>query len=91
MLHLIAYDIASDRRLRRVAKICEDYGIRVEKSVFECDLSDGDFAALWTRLAETMCEGEDCVIDYPIGLIGRKRIRTLGECRHHERPLTLVF
>ena len=46
MLHLIAYDIASDKRLRRVARICEDYGIRVEKSVFECDLSDGDFADL---------------------------------------------
>ena len=91
MLHLIAYDIASGRRLRRVARICEDYGIRVEKSVFECDLSDGDFADLWTRLSETVCEEEDCVIDYPIGLIGRKRIRTLGECRHHERPLTLVF
>lgn len=90
MLHLIAYDITSGRRLRRVARICEDYGIRVEKSVFECDLSDGDFAALWTRLCATVCEEEDRVIDYPIGLIGRKRIRTLGECRHHERPLTLV-
>ena len=40
-------------------KICEDYGIRVEKSVFECDLSDGDFADLWTRLSETVCEDED--------------------------------
>ena len=40
MLHLIAYDIGHPRRLRRVAKICANYGVRMEKSVFECDLTD---------------------------------------------------
>jgi hypothetical protein len=38
MLHLVAYDISDPKRLSRVARVCKDYGIRVEYSVFECDL-----------------------------------------------------
>ncbi len=38
MLTVIAYDITDQRRLRQIAKICEDYGVRVEYSVFECRL-----------------------------------------------------
>lgn len=78
MLHLIAYDIANPKRLRRVAKICEDYGIRVERSVFECDLSDTDMAAFWTRLCQTVDTREDCVVSYRIGAIDRRHIRRLG-------------
>ena len=40
MFYLVAYDIADPSRLRRVAKACEDYGIRLEKSVFQCDLPE---------------------------------------------------
>jgi len=44
---LVAYDVATEdsagrRRLRRVAQACEAYGQRVQKSVFECVLSDAD-------------------------------------------------
>ncbi len=40
---VVVYDVATEtqddqRRLRRVAKICEGYGVRVQKSVFECDI-----------------------------------------------------
>ena len=91
MLHLIAYDITSDRRLRRVARICEDYGIRVEKSVFECDLDDPVFDEMWRRLSAVACKDEDRIVDYPIGMIDRKRIRELGKCVHLEPALTYVF
>jgi CRISPR-associated protein Cas2 len=52
---LIAYDVATDtaagrRRLRRVAKVCEGFGQRVQKSVFECIVSDGEMARLMDRL-----------------------------------------
>ena len=51
MLVVVAYDVSTDceegkRRLRRVAKLCENFGQRVQNSVFEC-LVD---AAQWTRL-----------------------------------------
>ena len=91
MLHLVTYDIASGRRLRRVARICEDYGIRVEKSVFECDLSAEDFATMWSSLSNVMHVEDDCVIAYPIGMLDRKRIRSLGKSVYHTKPLTIVF
>ena len=91
MLHLVAYDIASDRRLRRVAGICEDYGLRVEKSVFECDLKDGDFNAMRKRLSEVVNPDVDRVIDYPIGMISKEHIRELGQCVHCEKEQTYVF
>ena len=91
MLHLIVYDIADDKRLRRVAKICEDYGIRVEKSVFECDLPDVQFSEMWSMLAEVILRDEDKVIDYPVGLSERRKIRALGMGSHQEPQLTIVF
>lgn len=39
MFFLVAYDIADKRRLKKVAKLMEAYGTRVQRSVFECDLS----------------------------------------------------
>ena len=48
MLHLVAYDVRKPKRLRYVAKICENYGLRVEYSVFECDLKEELFNALWS-------------------------------------------
>ena len=91
MLHLIAYDIASAKRLRKIARICEDYGIRVEKSVFECDLDDESFIGMWRLLSVAICPDEDRVIDYPIGLISREKICELGHCVHNEPLLTQVF
>lgn len=78
MLHLIAYDIASDRRLRRVASICEDFGFRIEKSVFECDMEDKVYDRFWSRIKVVVDPDEDSVVDYPIGLLDRRRIVTLG-------------
>ena len=66
MLHLVAYDIRSPARLRRVAKTCEDYGIRVEYSVFECDLTEAEFSSLWSELQEHIDTDEDAILAYRI-------------------------
>ncbi len=55
MLVLITYDVstverAGQRRLRRVAQACEDYGVRVQKSVFECRVGDKEWVRLRARL-----------------------------------------
>ncbi|HTI68628.1 MAG TPA: CRISPR-associated endonuclease Cas2, partial [Candidatus Limnocylindria bacterium] len=47
MLRLVAYDIADPKRLHRVAMICENFGVRVQYSLFECWLEDDDFERLW--------------------------------------------
>ncbi len=66
MLHLVAYDISSPKRLRQVARICEDFGIRVEYSVFECDLKRKDFENMWNLLEAEIEEDEDCILAYRI-------------------------
>ncbi len=58
MLILVAYDVATaekagTRRLRRVAQACEDYGTRVQKSVFECQVGQTEWIQLRNRL---LCE-----------------------------------
>ena len=55
MFVLIAYDVATadkagQKRLRRVARACEDYGMRVQKSVFECQIGRTEWATLKNRL-----------------------------------------
>jgi CRISPR-associated protein Cas2 len=46
MLFLVAYDVSNKRRLRKVAKLMESYGERVQRSVFECRLTPNKLAAL---------------------------------------------
>ncbi len=52
---LVTYDVATDsaegvRRLRRVAKVCEAHGQRVQKSVFECTVNEAQLVELEHRL-----------------------------------------
>ena len=69
MFMLIAYDVATttpegERRLRRVARACEDYGQRVQKSVFECRLGALDWARLRERLLKEINGAEDSLRIY---------------------------
>ena len=63
---LVTYDIETttkrgQRRLTRVAKICESYGTRVQDSVFECRVSDTRHARLLVELDEAIDKSKDCV------------------------------
>ncbi len=65
----MTYDVSTEtaegrRRLRRVAKACEAYGQRVQKSVFECVLSATDLQRLRHRLLQEMCPTEDSLRIY---------------------------
>jgi CRISPR-associated protein Cas2 len=66
MLRLIVYDITDDKRLRRVANACEDFGIRVQFSVFECWLDAEAFDHLWNRLADLIDPDEDRIAAYTL-------------------------
>ncbi|MGA8029283.1 MAG: CRISPR-associated endonuclease Cas2 [Bryobacteraceae bacterium] len=82
-LIVVAYDVSTEsdagkRRLRRVAKICEDYGQRVQNSVFECWVD----AAQWVRLrAKLIAEVEtdlDSLRFYFLGDKWQGRIEHVG-------------
>jgi CRISPR-associated protein Cas2 len=69
MFLLVTYDVATatpegERRLRRVARACEDYGQRVQKSVFECRLGPVEWAHLRERLLKEADVAEDSLRVY---------------------------
>jgi CRISPR-associated protein Cas2 len=66
MLRLVAYDIADSRRLRKVANLCKNYGVRIEYSVFECDLDEKLFSSFWEQLRKLIDAKKDRLIVYRI-------------------------
>ena len=66
MLRLVAYDIADPKRLHHVAAICEDFGVRVQYSLFECWLEEDDFERLWERLQTAFKPDEDRLVAYAL-------------------------
>jgi CRISPR-associated protein Cas2 len=78
MLTLVAYDIADPKRLSKVAKICEDYGVRVQYSVFECRLVESDFEDFWLKLLEVIKDEEDRLVAYKIDARSAKETLTAG-------------
>ena len=71
MLVIVCYDVNTEtregrRRLRRVAKICEGRGQRVQKSVFECQVDRAQFEALERSLVEEIKVDEDNLRFYRI-------------------------
>ncbi|MHB1309730.1 MAG: CRISPR-associated endonuclease Cas2 [Limisphaerales bacterium] len=78
MLTLVAYDITDDKRLRRVAQTCEDYGVRVQYSVFECRLDEDQFNDFWLKLLEIIDEAQDRLVAYKIDARSAKETLTAG-------------
>ncbi len=85
MLTLIAYDIADPRRLARVAKTCEDYGVRVQYSVFECHLEPDEFDTLWLTLLDLIDEKQDRLVAYQLDAKSAKQTLTAGTMTCTER------
>ena len=83
MLVLVTYDVSvttatGRKRLRHIAKTCLDYGVRVQNSVFECEVDPAQFAFLKDRLLETYDPEEDSLRFYALGKRGRERVEHFG-------------
>ena len=63
---IVAYDIADPRRLNKVAKLIKDYGVRVQKSIFEVDVDDRRFSEMKVRIEEIIEASEDGVKYFPL-------------------------
>src|SRR5687768_5373870 len=85
MLTLVAYDITGDKRLHQVAKICEEYGVRVQYSLFECHLNTDEFADFWLKLLMVIDEREDRLVAYKIDARSAKETLTAGTMVCSER------
>ncbi len=83
MFVLITYDVAvsdrgGSRRLRRVARACEDWGQRVQFSVFECIVDPAQWTILKNRLVKEMDEKKDSMRFYFLGSNWKKKVEHIG-------------
>jgi len=78
-LVLLAYDVADPQRLRRVARVCEGYGQRVQRSVFELHLRPGQLAELQGRLRALLNPRFDKVRYWYLCAADREDIQVEGQ------------
>jgi CRISPR-associated protein Cas2 len=83
MFVLVSYDVATiepggQRRLRRVAKACLDYGQRVQYSVFECIVDPAQWTVLRQRLIHEINPESDSLRFYFLGSNWRRRVEHVG-------------
>ena len=83
MMVLVSYDVSTvdeggPGRLRRVAKICKNYGQRVQYSVFECIVDPAQWAVLRQGLIEQIEMETDSLRFYFLGANWQKRIEHVG-------------
>ena len=64
--YIIAYDISGNKRRRKVAKILEMYGVRMNKSVFECFVLPDIFKKLEESISNIIDCKKDSVLYYPV-------------------------
>ena len=84
MYLLVAYDVsttnpAGARRLRQVAKVCLDYGQRVQNSVFECKLDPAQYVDLKRRIGNIIDMKTDSIRFYNLGNRWQNRVEHLGK------------
>lgn len=65
--YLVCYDIANDRRLKKVFKMCKNHGTHLQFSVFECDLNPREFVQLQRELKTLIKQDEDQVLFVSLG------------------------
>jgi CRISPR-associated protein Cas2 len=83
MLVLVSYDVATSdpggtRRLTRVAKACQNYGQRVQYSVFECIVDPAQWATLRQKLIDEINPKADSLRFYFLGSNWKRRFEHIG-------------
>jgi CRISPR-associated protein Cas2 len=83
MMVLVSYDISTTtsegrKRLRKVAEECQDFGRRVQFSIFECDIDPAQWEVMKHRLLRIYNEDEDSLRFYFLGSNWKKRVEHHG-------------
>jgi CRISPR-associated protein Cas2 len=78
MFYLVCYDIVSDTRRNKVSKLLESYGLRVQKSVFECVLDEQQYKSISKLLMRLVNKREDQVRFYPMSAHNRCKVAVVG-------------
>lgn len=91
---IVSYDIADPKRLRKVFRVCQDYGNHLQYSVFECDLNGREKVELEAKLKAVIHHDDDQVLFIALGPAesrGERTITALGQAYHHfDQPCYVV-
>jgi len=96
MVVVITYDVntteeGGEKRLRKVAKLCERYGIRVQNSVFEVMVDVAQFVTLKSELSRIIDSKNDSVRFYKLGNSYQQKIETMGKVPLVQTGGPLIF
>jgi len=91
MFILVSYDIPADSRRTKIAKILEDYGERVQYSVFECELPARHLDKLTQELRAAMNDAEDSIRIYRLCAACVKQVEALGQAKPPADPPTVYI
>jgi CRISPR-associated protein Cas2 len=92
---LVCYDVSTEtragqKRLRRVANVCLGFGQRVQKSIFECRVTEAQLEELQDRLVREIDEGEDRLRIYRLAGPRERFVRVWGTPPPHDFRKPLV-
>ncbi|KUJ94895.1 MAG: CRISPR-associated endoribonuclease Cas2 [Desulfonauticus sp. 38_4375] len=78
MLYVVSYDISCPKRLNRVFNALKDFGVPVQYSVFECDLSLSQVEEMLERVSAILDLEEDSLLLYPVCKVCRQKTKISG-------------
>jgi CRISPR-associated protein Cas2 len=79
MFYVVVYDIPDDPRRGRVARTMEDFGTRVQDSVFECNLTEAQLRVMMNRLDREVNDVEDLLRVYRLCGACERLVMLIGE------------
>ena len=90
--YVVAYDICNNKKRRKISELLEEWGVRVNFSVFECELPVKALSSLKKSIEELIDPKSDSVLYYPLCLNCRSRIDAFGmvSFRSFEQKLIVV-
>ncbi|MGT2933097.1 CRISPR-associated endonuclease Cas2 [Streptococcus catagoni] len=96
MMVLVTYDVNTEtssgrRRLRQVAKLCVNFGQRVQNSVFECSLSPAEFVEMKHGLTQIIDIETDSIRFYLLGKNWQRRVEKLGRSESYDPDMGVLL
>ena len=95
MMVLVSYDVSTSdakgrSRLRKVAKECQNYGQRVQNSVFQIDTDYGTFLKVKDKLLKLIDESQDSIRFYYLGNNWQRRVEHYGAKETYDTEGVLI-
>ena len=96
MMVLVTYNVNTEtargrKRLRHVAKLCVDYGQRVQNSVFECSLTPAEFVEIKAQLLSIIDTESDSIRFYLLGKNWQNRLETIGRDTSYDPDIGVLL